>query len=84
MLIYSIYSSEAAFWEDFFIINKSSKQSRHIKWVEIVLKARLKRQVINTKDATKARAKYKGKSLGFNKVFIYRKGSKVVVYKGSL
>ena len=78
-----MYSSEAAFWEDFFIINKSSKQSRYIKWVEIVLKAQLKYQVINAKDAAKARAEYKGKSPGFNKVFIYRKGSKVVVYKGS-
>ena len=79
-----MYSSEAAFWEDFFIIDKSSKQSKYIKWVEIVLKARLKRQVIDTKDATKARAKYKGKSLGFDKVFIYQKGLKVVVYKSSL
>ena len=79
-----MYSSEAAFWEDFSIINKSSKQSRCIKWVEIILKAWLKRQAIDTKDTTKARAKYKGKSLGFNEVFIYRKGLKVVVYKGSL
>ena len=52
--------------------------------MEIVLNARLKRQAINAEDATKARAKYKGKSPGFNKVFIYQKGSKVVVYKGSL
>ena len=84
MSIYGMYSSEAAFWEDFFIINKSSKQSRHIKWVEIVLKAQLKRQVINTEDAAKARVKYKKKSPDFNKVFVYRKGLKVVVYKGSL
>ena len=84
MLIYGMYSSEAAFWEDFFIINKSSKQSRRIKWVEIVLKAQLKCQVINAEDAIKARAEYKGKLLGFNKVFMYQKGSKVVVYKGSL
>ena len=66
-----MYSSEAAFWEDFFIIDKSSKQSRCIKWVEIVLKAQSKRQVIDAKDAAKARAEYKGKSLGFNKVFVY-------------
>ena len=66
-----MYSSEAAFQEDFFIINKSSKQSRRIKWVEIVLKAQLKYQAINTKDTTKARAEYKGKSPGFNEVFIY-------------
>ena len=52
--------------------------------MEIVLKAQSKRQAIDTKDTTKARAKYKGKSLGFNKVFIYQKGLKVVVYKGSL
>ena len=52
--------------------------------MEIVLKARLKRQVINTKDTIKARAEYKGKSLGFNVVFIYQKGLKVVEYKGSL
>ena len=53
-----MYSSETAFWEDFFTVNKSSKQSRHIKWIEIVLKAWLKRQVINTEDVTKARAEY--------------------------
>ena len=52
--------------------------------MEIVLKARLKRQVINTKDTIKARAEYKGKSPDFDEVFIYQKGSKVVVYKGSL
>jgi len=40
------------------MVNKSSKQSRRIKWMEIVLKARLKRQTINTKDAARARAKY--------------------------
>ena len=39
--------------------------------MEIVLKAWLKRQVINAEDATKVRAEYKGKSLGFNKVFMY-------------
>ena len=66
-----MYSSEAAFWEDFFIINKSFKQSRHIKQVEIVLKAQLKRQAINAENAIKVKAKYKGKLLGFNKVFIY-------------
>ena len=53
-----MYSSETAFWEDFFMVNKSSKQSRRIKWMEIVLKAQLKRQVINTEDVIKARAKY--------------------------
>ena len=79
-----MYSSEAAFQKDFFIINKSSKQSRRIKQVKIVLKAWLKCQVIDTKDAAKAKAEYKGKLLGFNKVFIYQKGLKVVVYKGSL
>ena len=79
-----MYSSEAAFWEDFFIINKSSKQSRCIKWVEIVLKAQLKCQVIDAEDAIKAKAKYEGKLPGFNEVFIYQKGLKVVVYKGSL
>ena len=50
----------------------------------MVLKAQLKRQAINTKDATKAKAEYKRKSPNFNEVFIYQKGSKVVVYKGSL
>jgi len=39
--------------------------------MEIVLKAWLKRQTINTKDAVRARAEYQGKSLGFNEVFIY-------------
>jgi len=39
--------------------------------MEIVLKARLKRQTINTKNAARARAEYQGKSPGFNKVFIY-------------
>ena len=71
MSIYGMYSSKAAFQEDFFIINKSFKQSRHIKWVEIVLKAQLKYQVINTEDTTKVKAKYKRKSPGFNKVFVY-------------
>ena len=66
-----MYSSKAAFQEDFFIIDKSSKQSRHIKWVEIVLKAQSKRQAINTKNTAKAKAKYKEKLLDFNKVFIY-------------
>ena len=66
-----MYSSEAAFWEDFFIINKSFKQSRRIKQVEIVLKAQLKRQAIDAEDTTKARAEYKGKLLNFNKVFVY-------------
>ena len=66
-----MYSSEAAFQKDFFIINKSSKQSRCIKWVKIVLKAQLKCQAINAEDAIKAKAEYKGKSLGFNEVFIY-------------
>ena len=52
--------------------------------MEIVLKAQLKRQAIDTKDTTKAKAEYKGKSLSFDEVFIYQKGSKMVVYKGSL
>jgi len=39
--------------------------------MEIVLKAQLKRQTINTKDAVRARAKYQGKSPGFNEVFVY-------------
>ena len=52
--------------------------------MEIVLKAQLKCQAINTKDTTKARAEYKEKLLSFNKVFVYQKGLKVVVYKGSL
>ena len=52
--------------------------------MEIVLKARSKRQVIDAEDAAKAKAEYEGKLLGFNKVFMYQKGSKVVVYKGSL
>ena len=52
--------------------------------MEIVLKAQLKRQAIDAKDTIKAKAEYKGKSLGFNKVFMYWKGLKVVVYKGSL
>ena len=71
MSIYSMYSSEATFWEDFFIINKSFKQSRRIKWVKIVLKAQLKRQAINAENTAKTRTKYKGKSPGFNKVFVY-------------
>ena len=52
--------------------------------MEIVLKALSKCQTINAEDAAKARAKYKGKLPGFNEVFIYRKGLKVVVYKSSL
>ena len=52
--------------------------------MEIVLKTQSKHQAIDAEDATKARAEYKGKSPGFNKVFVYRKGLKVVVYKGSL
>ena len=44
----------------------------------------MEHQVFNTEDTIKARAKYKRKSPGFNKVFIYWKGLKVVVYKGSL
>jgi len=51
--------------------------------MEIVLKARLKRQTINTEDAARVRAEYQGKSLGFNEVFVYRKGSKVEVYKSN-
>ena len=39
--------------------------------MEIVLKAQLKCQAINTEDATKAKAKYKKKMLGFNEVFMY-------------
>jgi hypothetical protein len=39
--------------------------------MEIVLKTQLKYQKIDTKDITKARAKYQGKSLGFNEVFMY-------------
>ena len=52
--------------------------------MEIVLKAQSKRQAINAENAVKVKAKYKGKSLGFNEVFIYQKGLKVVVYKSSL
>ena len=66
-----MYSSETAFWEDFSMVNKSSKQSRRIKWIKIVLKAQLKRQAINTEDIAKARAEYRGKSPGFNEVFVY-------------
>ena len=66
-----MYSSETAFWEDFSTVNKSSKQSRRMKWMEIVLKARLKRQIIDTEDAARARAEYQGKSPGFNEVFVY-------------
>ena len=66
-----MYSSKATFQKDFFIINKSFKQSRHIKQVEIALKTLLKCQAINTEDTAKAKAKYKRKSPGFNKVFIY-------------
>ena len=39
--------------------------------MEIVLKAQSKCQAINTKDTAKARAEYKGKSLGFDEVFVY-------------
>ena len=52
--------------------------------MKIVLKARLKCQAIDAEDTTKARTEYEGKSPGFDEVFVYRKGSKVVVYKGSL
>jgi hypothetical protein len=83
MTTYSIYSSETAFWEDFSTIDKSSKQSRRMKWVEIVSKIRLNRRTIDTEDAARARAEYQGKSLGFNEVFVYRKGSKVEVYKSA-
>jgi hypothetical protein len=51
--------------------------------MEIVLKAQLKHQMINTKDIMKARAEYQGKSPGFNKVFIYQKGTKMEVYKSN-
>ena len=51
--------------------------------MEIVLKARSKYQMINTKDVAKARAKYQRKSPGFNKVFMYRKGTKMEVYKSN-
>ena len=37
-----MYFSETTFWENFFTVNKSSKQSRRIKWMEIALKAWLK------------------------------------------
>ena len=83
MSIYSIYSSKTAFWEDFSTVNKSSKQSRHIKQIEIVSKARSKCQAIDTEDVARARAKYQEKSLGFNKVFIYQKGLKMEVYKSN-
>ena len=53
-----MYSSEVAFWEDFFMINKSSKQSRHMKWVEILSKSWLKCQTIDAKDVAKAKAEY--------------------------
>jgi hypothetical protein len=49
--------------------------------VEILSKIRLKRQTIDAKNVAKAKAEYQGKSLGFNEVFMYQKGSKVKVYK---
>ena len=51
--------------------------------MEIVSKAQSKRQAINTEDVARARAKYQRKSLGFNEVFIYQKGSKMEVYKSN-
>ena len=39
--------------------------------------------MINTKDVTKAKAKYQGKSLSFNKVFMYQKGLKIEVYESN-
>jgi len=63
------------------MINKSSKQSRCIKWVEILLKSQLKHQIIDAEDVAKAKAEYQRKLLGFNEVFMYQKGSKVEVYK---
>ena len=51
--------------------------------MEIVSKARSKRQAIDTEDIARARAEYQEKSPGFNKVFIYRKGSKMEVYKSN-
>ena len=51
--------------------------------MEIVSKARSKRQAIDTEDVTRARAKYQRKSPGFNKVFIYWKGLKMEVYKSN-
>ena len=58
MSIYSTYFSETAFWEDFSIIDKSSKQNRRMKWVEILSKIRLKRQMIDAEDVAKAKAEY--------------------------
>ena len=51
--------------------------------MEIVLKAQSKRQMIDTEDVAKARAEYQGKSLGFNEVFVYWKGTKMEVYKSN-
>jgi hypothetical protein len=51
--------------------------------MEIILKARLKCQIINTEDVVKARAEYQRKSLGFNEVFMYWKGTKMEVYKSN-
>ena len=42
-----------------------------MKQVEILLKIGLKCQMIDAEDVAKAKAEYQGKSLGFNKVFVY-------------
>ena len=41
--------------------------------MEIVLKAQSKRQAINTKNAVKAKTKYKRKLPGFNEVLYIKK-----------
>jgi len=81
MSVYETFPDEATFWNEFSYMNEKTGINSRMNWSRAVLRARKIRQQIDARDAEKAKTEYNGKNPGFDEVFAYRKGAKMVVYK---
>src|SRR6266480_7269788 len=81
MSVYETFPNEAAFWDEFSSVDEKTGTKSRLNWTKAVQHAREVRRQIDKRDAERAKTEYEGKNPGFNKVFLYRKGGKVCVYK---